>query len=454
MEKTLGYNEITHGVIWKELLKFFFPILLGSLFQQLYNTVDAIVVGQILGKEALAAVGGGTSTAINLLIGFFVGLSSGATVIVSHYYGAEDEESISNSIHNASAIALWGGIIISIAGYLTTQPLLQAIGTTPEVLPLAVKYMKIYFAGAFIVVMYNIGAAIFRAIGDSKRPLYFLIAGCFVNIILDILFVGKLGMGVEGAAYATVASQLISLVLVIIMLARKEDCCRLVFSKIRFHKDLLKKTFKIGLPSGFQSILFSISNLMIYASINRFGTDAAAAWAAYGKIDCLFWMALNAFAISIVTFVGQNYGAGLYDRAKKGVRQCLIIVFVTSFIIEALYMIFGKACYRLFTNDQHVIEIGMDMLYAIVPYFFTYILAEILSGAIRGTGNTLVPTITTVFCICILRAVWLRVAPLKWDTLKAVLACYPITWVVTSLALTLYYLKGKIFPKQETTQVK
>jgi putative MATE family efflux protein len=444
-QSTISYNGITEGVIWKQLLFFFFPILLGTFFQQLYNTVDTVIVGNFLGKEALAAVGGGTSTVINLLIGFFTGLASGATVVISQYFGAKDDENVHKSIHTAIALSLWGGIIISIAGYLTAEPLLRLIDTPEDIMPLALSYIHIYFAGGIFIVMYNIGAGIFRAFGDSKSPLYFLIAGCLLNIVLDLLFVGPLQLGVKGAAYATVLSQVFSLVLVTIALRRKKDCCKLIYKDIKFEKHMLKKTIYIGLPAGLQSVLYTVSNLIIQADINGFGTDAAAAWAAYGKLDCFFWMILQAFGIAITTFVGQNYGAGQIQRSKKGVRTCLYMTFGSTLAIEAIYLTFSRYGFMLFVSDTAVIDLGVGMLNCIVPFYFTYIFIEILSGAIRGTGKSLVPTLITVFGICVLRVIWLAIVPAKFGTINSVMLCYPVTWTVTSLAFFFYYKFGNIY---------
>ena len=443
--KAASYNGITEGVIWKQLLKFFFPILFGTFFQQLYNTVDTVIVGNFLGKEALAAVGGGTSTVINLLIGFFTGLASGATVVISQYFGAKDEEKVHLAIHDAVALSLWGGLLISIAGYLTAEPLLRLIDTPEDIMPLALSYIHIYFAGGIFIVMYNIGAGIFRAFGDSKSPLYFLIAGCLLNIGLDLLFVGPLKMGVEGAAYATVLSQVFSLVLVTISLKRKKDCCKLIFKDIKFEKYMLQKTIYIGLPAGLQSVLYTVSNLIIQADVNGFGTNAAAAWAAYGKLDCFYWMILQAFGIAITTFVGQNYGAGQIERSKKGVRTCLYMCLVSTLVLEAIYLTFSRYGFMLFVTDENVIDIGVEMLNCIVPFYFTYIFIEILSGSIRGTGKSLVPTLITVFGICVLRVIWLAIVPQIYGTIKAVMVCYPVTWTVTSLAFFFYYKFGNIY---------
>ena len=445
---SINTNGITQGVIWKQLLGFFFPIVFGTLFQQLYNTADAIIVGQMLGKQALAAVGGGTSTAINLLIGFFTGLASGATVIISQYYGAQDEDRVSLAIHSAAAIALYSGILVSVAGFFLSGPLLRAISTPDDIYPLALTYMRIYFGGGVVVVMYNMGSGIFRAFGDSKSPLYFLIAGCLVNIVLDIVLIGVFKMGVAGAAIATVISQVVSLLMVVLKLHRRTDCCRLEFRKIKADSFIMTKTLAIGLPAGIQSIMYSVSNLMIQSGVNGFGTNAAAAWAAYGKLDSLFWMIINAFGIAITTFVGQNYGAGLIDRAKRGVRECLALSLVFTMAMEVLYILLGRYGYLLFTTDEGVIETGEVVLMAIAPYLFTFICVEILSGAIRGTGKALIPTLFTVFGICGLRIAWLAVLPMG-NSLKGVVACYPVTWIFTSVLFIIYYLFGGVYKMRE-----
>ena len=438
-------NGITRGVIWKQLLRFFFPILLGTMFQTLYNTADAIIVGNMLGKHALAAVGGGTATAINLIIGFFTGIASGATVIISQFYGAGDEENVHRAIHNAWALGLWGGLLISVLGFFTSVPLLVATKTPADILDLASRYMRIYFAGGFIVVMYNIGAGIFRAFGDSRRPLYFLIVGCLSNIGLDFLMIGVFKMGVDGAAWATVASQFISLALVMISLKRRTDCCKLVFRDIRFDAILLKNTLRIGFPSGLQAVLYTVSNLMIVTAINGFGTDTVAAWAAYSKIDTVFWMVCNAIGVTATTFVGQNYGALKITRAKKGVRWSFVIAFTATFIIEALMLLFSRTAYKLFVTDPEVIDIGVLIIKVIAPFYFIYLFVEILSGAIRGTGKTLVATIFTIFGIVGLRTIWLLVVPHFYTSLSSIILCYPFTWVVCAVAFIIYYRFGHIY---------
>ena len=448
-EATIQKNSITEGVIWKQLLRFFIPILLGTFFQQLYNTVDAVVVGQFLGKQALAAVGGGTGTVINLLIGFFTGLSAGATVVISQHFGARDDEKISKSIHTAFALSIAGAIAITAIGLLTSEMLLVAIGTPDDILPLAIRYINIYFAGSVFVVVYNMGAGVFRAIGDSRSPFLFLMAGCVTNIVLDLLFVGGFGMGVEGAAYATVISQAVSVLLVVITLRRKKDATRLEFRLIRFDLPLLRNMLIIGIPAGIQSIMYTISNLIIQASINSFGTDTAAAWAAYSKLDQCYWMIVNAFGLAITTFVGQNFGAGRIDRARKGVKVCLAMASGTTFFLTAIYLLYGNYGLLLFTTDRAVIDIGVDIIMQIAPWFISFVPIELLSGAIRGAGKSFVPTVILIFGVCVLRIIWILIVPFIMPTLFGVLASYPITWVISALLFLIYYAKGDIYGERK-----
>ena len=442
-------NGITEGRISQQLLLFFFPILFGTFFQQLYNTVDAIVVGQYLGTEALAAVGGGTGTAINLLIGFFTGLSSGATVIISQFYGAKDYKDTNKAIHTAMLIAILGGIIILAVGILFTRPILELIGTPEDVIGLAEEYMRIYFLGSIFNTVYNMGAGIFRALGDSKKPLYFLIVSCIVNIILDVLFVGFTDMGVAGAAWATIISQAASAILVIIYLRKLDSDIRLSLRHLKIDSSILRNTLRIGLPTGIQSILYTISNLLIQANVNAFGTATAAAWAAYGKLDAVYWMAINAFGIAATTFVGQNYGAKLYDRVRSGVRISLAMGAVITLFLTGAFLLLQDKGLMLFTSDSEVLSIGVEILLILVPTWITYMPIEILSGVMRGCGKTLIPTIITIVGICGLRALWLEIVPAIRPTLLSVFLCYPISWIITSAAIIIYYYWGDVLPKRK-----
>ena len=434
-------NQIIHGVIWKQLLLFFFPIVLGTFFQQIYNTADAIVVGRFVGTEALAAVGGSTSQIINLIVGFFVGLSSGATVVISQYYGANDRENLSKALHTAFAFSLVGSVVITAVGLICSPILLRVMNTTEEVIGPSATYLRIYFGGILFVFIYNIGSSILRAVGDSRRPLYYLIVCCIINIVLDIVLVVGLGMGVAGAAIATVFAQGVSAVLVVMALCRSTDLFRLEIRKIRFHREALELLIKIGLPAGLQSVMYSFSNVIIQTALNAFGTNTMAAWTACGKIDSFFWMVINAFGISITTFVGQNYGARKFGRMRKSVRICIAMAVGASISISAIFILFGRYVYQLFTTDAAVVEIGMHMITMMAPAYAIYVFIEIYSGALRGTGDVLVPMLMTCGGVCVLRILWMMfVVPLK-PVIDTIIYSYPISWTLTALMFIFYYRK-------------
>lgn len=435
-------NQITEGVIWKQLLFFFFPILFGTFFQQLYNTTDAVIVGNFVGKEALAAVGGPASTLINLLVGFFMGLSSGASVIISQFYGASHKEDVKKAVHTAIALSIAGGAVIMALGLLFSGVALRAMNTPEEIMTLSVQYMRIYFLGVIPSLIYNMGSSILRAVGDSKRPLYFLILSCIANIFLDIFFVVVLRLGVAGVAIATVLSQIISALMVTAALIKSGDSYRLYLREIRFHPNILRNIVRIGLPAGLQSSMYSISNLIVQSSVNSFGTDTVAAWTAYGKVDGIFWMIIGAYGISITTFAGQNFGAGKYDRIKKSARICLAMAAFTSVLMSVIVLLGGSLFFRLFTNDPNVTAIGMGMVRVISPCYITYICIEILGGTARGCGDAVMPTIMTAAGACVLRVAWILIAVPLRPQMSTVAFSYPLTWSVTSVLFIIYYLRG------------
>lgn len=432
-------NGITEGVIWKQLLIFFFPILFGTFFQQLYNTVDAVIVGRFVGKEALAAVGGSTGTLINLLVGFFVGLSSGATVIISQFYGGGREKRVSEAVHTAIAFSLACGVGLMVIGIAASPIALRAMGTPEDIMQYSLSYIRIYFLGIIPNLVYNMGAGILRAIGDSKRPLYYLMASCFTNIVLDLVLVVWLRLDVRGAAIATIVSQLVSAVLVVLQLLRTKDSYKLVIRKIRLNLFMVMRIVRIGLPAGLQSVMYSASNIIIQSSVNSLGTDTVAAWTAYSKIDSVYWMIISALGISITTFVGQNYGAGKLDRVKRGIYVCLGLSFLITAILSAALYLGGGYIYLMFTADAAVIAKGMEILHFLVPAFATYVCIEVLSGALRGTGDCWIPMIMTAVGVCALRVLWILVAvPLKPDILTVVFS-YPLTWSITSILFLVYF---------------
>ena len=437
--KVVKGNRITEGSIFGQLLLFFFPILFGTFFQQLYNTADAMVVGRFVGKQALAAVGGSTSTLINLLVGFFVGLSSGATVVISQFYGARKADKVHWAVHTSIAFSVIGGIIFMIVGRVGSPWALEAMKTPEDVMGHAVVYIRIYFLGIIVNLVYNMGAGILRAVGDSRRPLYFLIASCFTNIILDVLLVAVLGMGVAGAALATITSQLLSAVLVVLALMKTDDMYKLEWKKVRIDQRMLQRIVRIGIPAGMQSVMYNISNVIIQAGVNTLGTDNVTAWATYGKVDGLYWMMINALGISATTFVGQNFGAGRLDRVRKGAGACMVIGVVLTASVGVVLYNGGHLLVELFTTDQQVQAISMDLLHFMVPTFITYIAIEILSGTLRGVGDAWMPLIITGIGVCAVRVLWIMFVLPHYHTIIGAAFCYPLTWSLTTVAFVIYY---------------
>lgn len=436
-------NQITEGRIWKQLLLFFFPIVFGTFFQQLYNTIDTIIVGQFVGKEAIASVGGSASQIINLVVGFFTGLSSGAAVVIAQFFGARDERSVGESLHTAYAFSVIGSIVLSVAGLVSTPFFLRWMNTPAELFDESTLYLRIYFAGILFVFIFNIGSSILRAVGDSKHPLYYLVACCCVNIFLDLLLVVTFHMGVAGVAYATLISQAVSAFLVTYKLMKSTDIMVLQLRQIHLYKNVLKHQLAIGLPTGFQSVMFSISNVIIQAALNSFGTDTVAAWSVYGKLDALYWMIISAIGISITTFVGQNYGARKYDRVKKSVNVCLVMALLISVFMSVFLIAARRPMFSLFTQDEEVVRIGSEMLELIAPCYVFYVFIEVLSGALRGMGDVLIPTIITLGGVCVLRLVWIAGTLHFSPTVEMIIYSYPITWIVTAVLFIIYYLHNK-----------
>ena len=432
-------NKIVNGSIFGQLLLFFFPILFGTFFQQLYNTADAMVVGRFVGKQALAAVGGSTSTLINLLVGFFIGLSSGATVVISQYYGAGKADKVHWAVHTSVAFSVVGGLVMMVVGIACAHPALVAMKTPDDVIGHSMIYLRIYFIGTVANLLYNMGAGILRAVGDSKRPLYFLIISCFVNIALDLFFVAYLKIGVAGAALATILSQCISAAMVMVCLMRTKDIYQLVWKAVRIDRRMLRRIVRIGFPAGMQSIMYNVSNVIIQTGVNTLGTDNVTAWATYGKVDGLFWMMISALGISATTFVGQNYGAGRMDRVRKGTSVCMGIGVLLTTIVGVVLYTGGYLLVDLFTEDAEVRRISMELVRFMVPTFITYIAIEVLSGTLRGVGDAWMPLVITGVGICAVRVLWIIVAlPVCTHILTAAFS-YPLTWTITSLAFVVYY---------------
>lgn len=438
-QRKVRVNQITESTIWKQLLLFCFPIILGTLFQQMYNTADVIVAGHFVGKEALACVGGSSGTIINLVVGFFVGLSSGATVIISRAYGAEKTEELNKAIYTSLSLSIIGSIILTAVGLIWTPRILGIMDTPEEVMNGSICYLRIYFGGILFVFVYNIGSATLRAMGDSKRPLYYLIVCCFINIFLDIVLVVIFKMGVAGVAIATVTAQAISAILTLQTLMKLETSYRVELKKIRFHKEIFFSIIWIGLPAGFQSVMNSISGIVMQTAVNGLGTNAVAGNTAYAKLDAIFWMISSAFSVSIATFVGQNYGAGKYDRMRRSVWVCLGLDVLVSGGLSILFMTCGRYLLYLFTSDAEVISKGLEVLRAIAPYYILAAFYEIFTSALRGMGDVVIPMIINILGLCIVRILWIMLAvPHFPDLYHMILSC-PISWAVTAAIFIMYY---------------
>ncbi|MCI8863793.1 MAG: MATE family efflux transporter [Lachnospiraceae bacterium] len=433
-------NQITEGLIWQQILLFFFPILFGTFFQQLYNAADAMIVGRFVGKEALSAVAGSTGMLTQMVVGFFVGLSSGAAVLVSQYYGGKRGDMVGYAVHTFLAFSVLAGAVMTVLGIFLAPWMLKAMKTPEEVMDMSILYLRVYFAGIVGNLAYNSGAAILRAVGDSKRPLYFLIASCLINIALDVVLVVVCKLGVLGAALATVFSQALSAGMVTVALLRTKDMHRLEWKKLCLDRRMLARMVRIGFPSGLQSVTYGLSNVIIQSAINSLGTDSVAAWASYSKLDSVFWMVVSAFGISATTFVGQNFGAGKMQRVRSGVKNCMVMTIVSSLALSALVYHWGGYGFRLFTSDPGVISIGIAMVHYLSPMYVAYVSIEILSGALRGVGDCWIPMLLCCGGVCVLRVAWVLVAVPMHRNMYTIMFSYPLTWVVTTVLFLVYYL--------------
>ena len=443
-------NQITEGVIWKQLLIFFFPIVIGTFFQQIYNTADSIVVGRFVGKEALAAVGGSVNQIVNLVVEVFVGLTSGASVIVAQFYGAKDKKNLNKTLHTSYAFGIVIGFVVAVVGLLVTNTVLELMKTPQELMADSRLYLHIYFCGMIFNIIYNMGASILRAVGDSRRPLYVLMVTCGLNIVLDILLVVIFRLGVMGVAIATVSCQGISSILVTAMLMKEHPLFQLKLREIRFYRVSLNSVLRIGIPAALEATMYTIANLIIHVFVNELGTDTVAAWGTFAKIDAVYWMVVNAFGISITTFVGQNYGAGKVKRMRKSVGICLGMSYAGAILVSgALYALAGPL-YRLFTTDENVVRIGVDMMHFLLPSYFMYVVIGILSGALRGAGRVLVPMLLTCGGVCLIRIVWMFGVFPGHPGINTIMLSYPVSWGITAVLFIIYYFRK--FPKVKNVQ--
>lgn len=432
---------MTEGVIWKQLIFFSIPLLIGNLFQQLYNTVDSVVVGRFIGDEALAAVSSSNSL-INLIIGMFMGIAVGAGVLISQYYGGGNAEKMSWAVHTSIALCIVGGVLLTVIGVAFSPSILKWMKTPDEVMANSVLYFRIFFLGSLFNLLYNMGAGILRAVGDSIRPLYYLCAASVVNIVLDILFVSQLHMGVEGVAYATVISQLLSAALTLFALCRTNDIYRLDIKKIKIDFRMMKRILELGIPSGVQQSIISLSNVIVQANVNLYGAMAMAGFGAYNKIDGFVVLPLQSFCMAATTFTGQNIGAGKPERVKKGVKQGMIICLIYTVVISIALFLESRTILSIFSDEPGVIRYGMITMIIMVPFYVLLSIHQILMGTLRGAGKSMQTMLISVGNMCVLRMIYINLIVPFFPSYEAVMWGYPITWVTTVLMDFIYMKKG------------
>ena len=443
MEQRLDRKDLTQGVVWKKLLIFFLPIAAGTCIQQLYNAVDGLIVGRFVGTIALAAVGGSSAQIINLLIGFFVATTAGASVVIAQVYGAGRDEDVRLAAGNALAVFALLGLVLMAFGLIATPAMLRLLRTPEDTMEASVLYLRIYFLGVPFVLILNMESNMLRSVGDSFSPFLYMVAGCISNIVLDTVFVLVFHWGVAGVAIATVLAQVLNMGLLTWKLLRTKESYRLSLKELKLKGVYLQNMLRLGIPSGLQSSMYAVSNMIIQVGVNSLGTVVVASWAMSGKTDGIFWAVSNALGAAITSFIGQNLGAGRQDRVKLCVKQGLILSFSITVTLSALIMLLGKPMLHILTEDQAVIDTTYQIMTYFVPYYFTWTLIEVLSAVLRGAGDAVRPVIIIGLGICLLRIVWILTL-FQWvHTLMVLSLCYVVSWVVTSIAMTVYYRHGR-----------
>ena len=442
--------DMCHGPLFKKLIVFALPLMLSGILQLLFNAADIIVVGRFSGSEALAAVGS-TSSLINLLVNLFIGISIGGNVLMARYIGAQDYKNARETLHTAVCISLYGGILMIFVGVLLARPLLEMMGTPADVINLSVLYMRIYFIGMPAFILYDFGAAMLRAVGDTKRPLYFLtIAGC-VNVIFNLFFVIVLHMGVAGVALATIIAQGISAVLIILCLVRSEGVLQLSRSEIKLHKDKVKQMLRIGLPAGLQGIIFSISNVLIQSSINSFGSLVMAGNTAASNIEGFVYTSMNAIYQTSLSFTSQNMGARQYKRVDRILFECVGIVSVVGLVLGLGAFLLGHPLLSIYTSSEEVISYGITRLGVVSASYFLCGIMDTLVGSLRGIGYSLMPMFVSLTGACLFRIIWIYTVFQVFHTQFSLYISYPISWILTLLAHLICYVivRKRAFRKRE-----
>lgn len=434
--------DMTTGTIWKQLIYFAFPLLIGNLFQQLYNTVDSVVVGNFVSTEALAAVGSVTPI-INMLVGFFSGLATGAGVVISQFFGAKNGPMLHKAVHTTLIMTVILGVIFTFVGIFMTPMMLNLMSTPDDVFEGAALYLRIYFGGVLGLMLYNMASGILRAVGDSKRPLYFLILSSLLNVVLDLAFVLIFHMGIAGVAIATIIAQFISAFLLLVVLARSDEDYRLVLSHLTLDVEILKRVIRIGLPAGLQMAVTSFSNVFVQSYINQFGSACMAGWTSYSKIDQFVLLPMQSLSLSATTFVGQNLGAGNLSRAKKGTRVSLVISVAITAVLTVLLIIFSSQLLMLFNQDENVLYYGNIFIRYLAPFYVICCANQVFAGSLRGAGDATGPMIIMLFSFVVFRQIYLFIGTKFIDTIVFVGLGYPAGWLVCSIFMAIHYFRGR-----------
>lgn len=434
--------DMTQGTIWKQLIYFAFPLLIGNLFQQLYNTVDSVVVGNFVSTEALAAVGSVTPI-INMLVGFFSGLATGAGVVISQFFGAKNGQMLHKAVHTTLLMTVGLGVIFTFIGIFMTPLMLNLMSTPADVFDGAALYLRIYFGGVLGLMLYNMVSGILRAVGDSKRPLYFLILSSLLNVVLDLAFVIVFHMGIAGVAIATIIAQFISAFLLLVVLARSDEDYKLVLRDLKMDAEILKRIVRIGLPAGLQMAVTSFSNVFVQSYINRFGSACMAGWTSYSKIDQFVLLPMQSLSLSATTFVGQNLGAGNLSRAKKGTRVSMAISVAITAVLTVLLIAFSSQLLMLFNQDENVLYYGNIFIRYLAPFYVICCINQIFAGSLRGAGDATGPMIIMLLSFVVFRQIYLFVGSQFFDSIIFVGLGYPAGWLVCSVFMAIHYFRGR-----------
>ena len=432
---------MTEGPIARKILAFTLPLLLGNFFQQLYNTVDSVVFGNFVGKEALATVGS-SSSMIGMIVSLFMGIGVGASVIISQYYGAGNLKKMENAIYTAIAFGIAAGVLLTVIGIVVSPVILRWMKTPETVMEGSVIFLRIYFLGSLPSMLYNIGSSIFHAFGDSKKPLLYLIIASIVNILLDLLFVAVFRWGIAGAGYATVLSQTISAVLTYMTLTGKRSIYRLELKRIRFYREELRLIIRLGIPSGLQNSIISFSNVIVQSNINSFGDVAMAGCGAYSKIEGFGFLPITCFAMSMTTFISQNLGAKKYDRAKKGARFGILCSITMAELVGVLIYAFAPVLIAAFNNDPEVIAYGTTQARTVTLFYFLLAFSHCVAGILRGAGKATIPMLVMMCCWCIIRITYISIVVKIIPVINVIFWAYPLTWTLSSIIFLIYFLKA------------